>query len=354
MTILVYVLAYVTTAFFLHLIATRYMPLKISHERNGIDILRGILAFFVFAGHSVLMSNTLEGKLWWPPQSKDIPVNVLAGVAVDSFFVITGFLFSYRGNYKRISIYNFYYRRLLRIYPAYALLSLLLCMFYAYLDKFNNSLFYLFIFATTSVNIDLPDLNPALYFHIWSLKLELYFYLILPIIYILSQKISKYTYLLVIGLMIGFIDIRYVFILFGYFFGANKDWVDERIKIEKFRTLFTIASICLFIYMAVYYFEINKFLLYFVRILLSMFMVFIFINMKISNNSIILCTIGDMSYSLYLCHGLSLVISYELALKISPGIITSDFFVLFSVPMVVLLTSTIFRFSEYYYFRSRQ
>lgn len=351
MTMAIFIIAYVGVALILRFIVAKYMPFESTHERNGLDILRGLLAFFVFAGHSVLMSNTLGGQPWWPPRPKDIPVNVLAGVAVDCFFVITGFLFANRRLPSRLSIISFYSRRFRRIYPAYAVLSLFLCAYYAFFGKFNLTLLNLFVFATNRVDIDLPSFNPALYFHIWSLKLEVFFYLVLPLIYLLSIRLYQYAYILVLGLLTVFIDNRFIFIMAGYFFGVNKDLVHKSVKIIQIRIVLILATICLLTFLTHYYFDINRWLLFFLRISLALFMVAIFLELKVSQKFNVFCTIGDMSYSLYLCHGLASVISYEFALKFNPNIIDSDLFILFSVPMLVLLTVAVFRLSEYYYFR---
>jgi peptidoglycan/LPS O-acetylase OafA/YrhL len=319
-------------------------------ERNGIDLLRGILAYCVFAGHSVLMKNTFNGSPWWPPQLNDVKINVLAGISVDTFFVITGFLFSNINNYKKINILKFYSRRILRIYPAYIFFCFLIII-YLYLSKeFNLSVLNIFILKTSDIEINYRGLNPALFFHIWSLKLEIIFYLILPVIFYSSNNFFKHSYVLITLLLMVF-DIRFVFILLGFVYGQNKLLFNKMLNSSYL--LFLVMLIPSFLILDLFYFEMNKYLLYFFRIIVSLSLVILFNNIKISNFSSNFCYLGDFSYSLYLCHGLALVLSYKFLIYLDPSIITKDYFIIISIPILVIFTLISFRLTEFYYFKLR-
>ena len=139
--------------------------------------------------------------------------------AVQGFFIISGFLvYKSYANLRNLKV--FYVRRLLRIYPAYfcsvvffLFLSVLVHRHYDWWENFHEIRSYLFwnlillnfmksslpeIFSMNSVNA----INGAL----WTIKLEVMFYVIVPLLFWLGRKISHYLlcmFLVAIGVFWG-------------------------------------------------------------------------------------------------------------------------------------------------------
>jgi len=85
------------------------MKLRPEEETNNFTLLRLALAMMVVFGHFKL----LFGTPYHP-----FPFN-MADVAVDAFFVVSGYLIA--GSYERTrGLWSFYVRRVFRLYPMYA------------------------------------------------------------------------------------------------------------------------------------------------------------------------------------------------------------------------------------------
>jgi len=126
-----------------------------------------------------------------------------AGLGVNMFFVISGFLITTllikeknKNNY--ISLRKFYYRRMIRIFPAYYFLLLvyMILQFCGFLKisvgDWISDLTYTKQFFTYSANET---------GHLWSLSVEEVFYLIWPIAFIKFEKHSEII-LIVLSLLI--------------------------------------------------------------------------------------------------------------------------------------------------------
>lgn len=136
-------------------------------------------------------------------------------IGVDVFFVISGFLMTSiivdQKNRNTFSYYDFYLKRLKRIFPAYAIFIFITLFFGAFiylnrdiwtLQKSGGSsiLFVsnlLFARGDSYFGAQLSE-NPFL--HTWSLAVEMQFYFILPLILMLSPKkdLSKIILLIII------------------------------------------------------------------------------------------------------------------------------------------------------------
>ena len=170
---------------------------------KNLDSIRFFAAFIVFVEHAV------------SPAYKYLPIqgtyfmkilNVFSdgGIGVSIFFVLSGFLITYLllCEYElnsKISLKNFYMRRILRIWPLYFFVVLFSFFIYPLLKNFggmNNSLsssvMYYFTFLS---NFDVIHVhkyftgNDALSQNItWSVSVEEQFYLFWPLLFVFLQK----------------------------------------------------------------------------------------------------------------------------------------------------------------------
>ncbi|MDO6499532.1 acyltransferase family protein [Photobacterium sanguinicancri] len=155
---------------------------------NNFDLLRLILAVLVFMAHWNALTSQNISSIWFN----------LGGIAVDMFFVVSGFLifwsFDLDGNIKR-----FYIKRFFRVFPLYAIVILLQTIFFLFFSNgsfydsicyFISNLFFLnFLYPTvgdvfSTLNVD--AINGSL----WTLKNEVAFYVIVPAIYFFHKKMK--------------------------------------------------------------------------------------------------------------------------------------------------------------------
>lgn len=127
-------------------------------------------------------------------------------IGVDVFFVLSGYLITYfiYEKYKdgSFNIFDFYFRRAKRLFPVIGVLILLVfiisVLFYSpqQIKENNKSIFSIIYFFSNfnfwqSLNYfsTATELNPLV--HMWSLSLEIQFYLFFPIIFFLILKYKK-------------------------------------------------------------------------------------------------------------------------------------------------------------------
>ncbi|MBJ8873571.1 acyltransferase family protein [Citrobacter koseri] len=138
-----------------------------SNKILSIQYLRGIAAMLVVLFHST----TLIGPEW-----KTFMVN--GSVGVDVFFIMSGFIIYYiTSNKSELAPKTFAIKRLLRIYPIFFIIWLLVsCIYYAD-AKFINVIKSLFL-----IHVDYNANAPAFKFNLigpaWTLTYEIYFYVI--------------------------------------------------------------------------------------------------------------------------------------------------------------------------------
>jgi len=166
------------------------MKLRPEEETNNFTLLRLLLALMVVLGHFKLLSGT---------EHPIFPYN-FADAAVDAFFVVSGFLIA--GSYERTrGLGSFYIRRFFRLYPMYACIVIIQTIIMLALlpggpfSEPNATLRYLganLLFANflqydiggVLNGLDDPSINPSL----WTLKIEIGFYVIVPLVYLLTRR----------------------------------------------------------------------------------------------------------------------------------------------------------------------
>lgn len=154
-------------------------PLVSSSYLPSIDGLRAISISVVIAGHLLLAAGIPEF------------INGAAGVHI--FFVISGFLITtllLKEKIKtgRISLRQFYIRRVLRIFPvAYLyLLALILLNIVFSLDIHGRSFATSFLYLKNFTLLDRGDWQTG---HFWSLAIEEQFYLFFPFLMVFNWKV---------------------------------------------------------------------------------------------------------------------------------------------------------------------
>ena len=126
--------------------------------------------------------------------------------AVEAFFIISGFLVM-KSYYRSQSVKSFFIKRLKRIYPAYVTI-ILLCAILGVLVTTNTASryfsspdFYRYLFSNlfflNFIHPDLPGVfanNPftAVNGSLWTLKIEVGYYLLVPLIVMLRSKINTH------------------------------------------------------------------------------------------------------------------------------------------------------------------
>ncbi len=163
---------------------------RVDEDRNNFTLLRVLLALLVVLGHAKLLSGTA-----WPR----FPFN-LADAAVDAFFVVSGFLIA--GSYERChGLAAFYVRRIFRLYPMYLFVVLLQTAAMLALlpagpfSEPHATLRYVAANALLAnfLQYDIGGVlsglrNPAINPSLWTLKIEIGFYLIVPLIWLAVRR----------------------------------------------------------------------------------------------------------------------------------------------------------------------
>lgn len=156
---------------------------------NNLDALRLLLAFLVFLAHWNGLASV----------DSDIFIFHLSGLAVDMFFVVSGFLifwsFDTDNNLKR-----FYIKRFFRIFPLYAILIVLQSIFFITFSDGSASEVIKYIgFNLLFLNFLAPSVGSvfsefqvdAINGSLWTLKNEVAFYILVPFIYAAYKRFGS-------------------------------------------------------------------------------------------------------------------------------------------------------------------
>jgi peptidoglycan/LPS O-acetylase OafA/YrhL len=170
----------------------------------GLDLLRTIAILLVIFWH--LPWANLPHFLW--------PIKKVGWTGVDLFFVLSGYLIGsqlLRSYAKSItpSFSGFYFRRAMRVMPAYLVVLALYFVFPAFREQPNIS--PLWRFLTFTQNFGLKIHEQGAFSHAWSLCVEEHFYLLLPIVlFALFKRPSlRTTSLVVCSILLGGFVIRW-------------------------------------------------------------------------------------------------------------------------------------------------
>lgn len=189
--------------------------MEINRKTNNFDLLRLLFAIIVAVFHLSELSKIelLSG----------IKTYLSPGVAIDSFFVISGFLIfmSYESSK---SLENYASKRLRRIFPGYITVILFCSVFFYFISSkpdfvsyFNIELLKYIFFNVLTLNFLHPSLPGVFENHqfpvvngaLWTIKIEVMFYIAVPLIVYIISKSNK----LVVIASIYIISILYSYVM---------------------------------------------------------------------------------------------------------------------------------------------
>ena len=299
--------------------------------------------------------------------------NGMDGNAVDMFFVLSGFLITYlllveKEKTKSIHLKNFYFRRILRIWPLYYL-SVIISVILIYLgivpklSHLTSSIFlYTFLMANVAylLNLAISSIMP-----LWSVGVEEQFYLIWPhivkrtskyltvfialFLLFLIIKLSIYLLLTPKSILFKFLSITRIDIMSLGAIGAYLVYSKNRILKILYRKDIQIISwfilITSIIYKPIHLFsfidnELNA-------------MLYLILILNVSSNKFSLISlenrfmnfIGKISYGIYVYH---MIIIYLISFALSSLEYEIDHFMLYPIVLIfTILTATLsYRYFE--------
>ena len=185
----------------------------------GLDLLRAIAIILVISSHSTYLLF---------PTSKNLLLSIIRGfgaIGVDLFFVLSGFLIGtillkniQQGKSRFSELIIFWKRRWLRTLPNYFLILVLNILLIFFFDQRSAvDIWPYFVFLQ---NFNAP--HPSFFAEAWSLSIEEYAYLLVPLFVYLAMYVfkSKYKKQLFLGVTITAI-LGLTYIKFDYYLNTN-------------------------------------------------------------------------------------------------------------------------------------
>ena len=161
-----------------------------------LDHVRWFAALFVILYHCLLLFES-QGFLT-KQQVFDCPFTRIVsegytGVAI--FMTLSGFLFARICCDKHINLWSFYRNRILRIYPLFLFVLLMACSLDPLRNDFFSLLRSLFLMHNLKNAVFFPQLTEVL----WTIPVEVQFYLLFPFLLIFYRKFGlRYLFLLIV------------------------------------------------------------------------------------------------------------------------------------------------------------
>ncbi len=331
------------------------------HRYVAIDGIRGYLAFSVYVHHCIVTSIYLRTNRWAGPPYKF--ENELGMTAVAVFFMITAFLFWGRAHARReLDWQKFFISRLFRIYPLYLLVfsAVLLAVMYKSDWTTVEPIRRIVKEVAKWIFLQSPDVNG--YFKTWiivagvtwTLVYEAWFYLSLPfLVGTFLQKNALWKKAIALGIVVGWFALNHLRIgVTATFLGGILAvyWCtnDRRVKLARSTTATIVGLSCV---ATVFVFLSNPFNAIGIA-LLSVFFVTIasgntiFGILRASSSR----WLGEISYSMYLCHGLILwIIVQNILPRFRAFHPSTAWFALWAIgitPILVLFCSASYLFVE--------
>lgn len=328
---------------------------------SSIDGLRGYLAFGVFLHHSAIWYFYLHTGKWTSPPSS--LYQHLGKTSVAIFFMITGFLFYSKILSPRpIDWTRLFISRVMRLAPLYLATIMAVFVIVGFetdwklqepLSALVSNIFRWLLFLQADVNrLEMTMIITAGV--TWTLPYEWSFYFLLPFIATVSGRRAPNAALTSLALSYFYIHYGGLNIFPFYFFLGGigtaflvrKDWFCQFAKFKVSSVIILSCMVSLVLYFPNAYGKTQLALVFIAFSLIaagnSMF--------GVLTNRISRC-FGEISYSIYLLHGLILYVLFEILLyptadSTLPAPITFWSIILISIPVLILLSISTFRFIE--------
>lgn len=324
-----------------------YCALESRKSRYGtIDGLRGYLAIFVFIHHFFVTLIWKSSGEWLPPES--VFADNLGRVPVAVFFLITGFLFT-KKICKSLTLRNWsclYESRFFRIYPLY--LYVLAVMSVYSILQVNTQLefsaivkeYVRYLAFRGEILLGNPDAKNIIARVDWTLIYEWIFYCSLPCLYWLHRMSSKVALELALipalffnlyPAVIPFLGINsghLIYFIVGGIFAKHAEKFKRNQRTHYSRSFLALITLALAMFCP-HSIKLVPVLL------VSVFFYFILcgenlFGMLSRKESLVL---GEISYSIYLTHGIVLYFFYT-----TPGFIKFDSIMRdFNLPLLTIL-----------------
>lgn len=291
--------------------------MKYNNNKNSLNELRFYLAFVVVTIHMAFLADTTLTKnileFTYP----------LASRAVDLFFVLSGFLI-YMSWDRKPTAKEYTYKRFFRLYPLYGLVivAIPLISLIGFDVKFNVKEIVWYLLANlTFMNFLYPTI-PGLFEGnnhqiingaLWSLKVEVMFYITLPFMYWFIERAKKPAYM-VLGLLLA--SVLFNLLIYGLeiYLSINLSPLYNQLPSKLYLFVFGIA---LYKYFNFFHCHFKKIIGLILLLILLTYFLFIFDLSFVF--SIIVCTLflslsflnrefsffsskADYSYSIYITH----------------------------------------------------
>jgi peptidoglycan/LPS O-acetylase OafA/YrhL len=287
-------------------------------KQNNFNFLRFYFAFIVVIGHLIEISEIKAFQKFAPYFNTYI--------SVSAFFCISGFLIS-RSYLNTPNLIDYLKKRAARLLPAYIFVVITCAIFLSLLSKYSFSEYFTHPVLFKYLGANLTFLNfiqpclPGVFLNegssctvnaaLWTLKIEVSFYLIIPVLLYFTKKM-RLKYLLFIGIYILSVIYRNAFEYLSTLHGIEYYTILAR-QLPGFMSYF-ICGIALYYYFD--FFIVNKKILLLFSVLvfilerkagieiftplaLSIIVFFISFSFKRLNN---FAKHGDISYGIYIFH----------------------------------------------------
>lgn len=347
---------------------------------NGIRFIAAALVIF----HHIDQYLPYFGYSEWHLKTMEI----VGRLGVILFFVLSGFLITYlllaeEESFKKISVKNFYIRRILRIWPLYFLVITLALLVIPHIitvpgfekDKiytdFGWKAFLYFTFFANLADAIYPMIPCAT--QAWSIGTEEQFYLVWPVLF---RAIKKHRVKLMLGIVAFYLAVFY----FLHF--SISDFIPYKIYIFKFWKIFNIDCMAIGGFFAIMLYQgktklfLNKWLFYVVlAVTIGMISAGVLIpyihnefyavlfgiiivnfaankNIGISLENPVLHYLGKISYGIYMYHIIAIVICLKVLTYFNVmsnlGIILSTFL------LTIFMAGISYRFFESRFIRRKK
>ncbi len=329
---------------------------------SAIDGLRGLLSVSVLAHHFYITYVWKISGSWVAPTQ--LPINNLGAISVSLFFMITGFLFIRKIKGGNIIWLDLYKGRLKRIYPLYIFIGIIVLIITLTSTKYEGVGLYRYIKSSlhwvffSSYQVGTANTGRMIAGVNWTLLYEWGFYLSLPIIACFLNRKNKVTPMLIVLLPvliyifhITSLKIYFLFVL-SYLSTINATVI--RNAIARFKVFSSILTLTLFMF--TYNFTKAYSLLQMILVLLIFIMICngesLFGFLKLKGMKVL----GDISYSIYLTHGLVLYISFSIVkiYDFNNGLLSYYLYYPLIVLVTILVSFITYSFIEHPSFKAKK